>query len=214
MKVQKADGSVELRQPGAPVPEAATWANPGIWIKRGWIQADDHATAVESGYARGKLKPMVPADPAAIARATSHVPIPGKPLPGMASPAADPALPTLDEDQDTISELKKMRREDLEKLAVEHEIADPASYPNKDELAKAILAKVKPESDALPATPGAPDALPDASPDAVAVDGGLLTELMALDRTELDELATEQGVKDATSLSHEEVAKALLEAVG
>ncbi len=270
MKVQKADGSVELRQAGEPVPEAATWANPGVWIKRGWIQADDHATSMESGYTRGKLKPMIPAGPAAIARSTSHVPVPGKPLPGViptveqimaagydarnahvifareqaladgagpnesekagqlageawdvVAPSAA-ASPPLDEDQDTISELKKMLREDLEKLAAEHEIADPKSYPNKEELALAILAKVKPEPDA-PSNEATPDAssdapsneaTPDASSDALVIDESLLTELLALDRSELDGLATDQGIKNPEALEHKAVAEAILEAAG
>ncbi len=191
MKIQTADGKVELRQAGLPCPEADTWPNPAVWIKRGFIRPIDHETALKSGYARDKLKPMVPAGPAAVARATSLVPVPGKPLPGV-----------LDEDQDTISELKKMKREDLDKLAAKHEVADPASYPNKGELAKAVLAKVK------------PDAPPDASSDALVIDESLLAELLALDRSELDALATDQGVENPASLEHKAVAEAVLAAAG
>ncbi len=260
MKIQTADGKIELRQAGAPCPEADTWPNPAVWIKRGFIRPTDHETALKSGYARDRLKPMVPAGPAATARALSHVPAPGKPLPGVVPTVkqimaagydernahiifareqalahgdganesekagqlageawdAQPLPPALDEDQDTISELKRMHREDLEKLATEHGIKDATSYPNKGELAKAILAKVKPASSDASSGETSSDApsgetSSDAPPADTSADGGdLLAELMALDRSELNELAVEQGIEDAASLEHEAVAKAIL----
>jgi hypothetical protein len=55
MKVQKADGSYEMRQPGQLVPEAAGWPNLGQWIRRG------HITPVDSKVMptrQGIRKPM------------------------------------------------------------------------------------------------------------------------------------------------------------
>ena len=138
-KVQKADGTMELRRPGQPVPEAAGWANPALWIKRGFIQADDHETAKASGYARDRLEPMREATAADAKRAEAHVPMPNKPLPGSEPDGGEGEGEGLSEDQDTKSELMKLRRDELEGLASEQGIEDPAEYPNKEALADAIL---------------------------------------------------------------------------
>lgn len=42
-------------------------------------------------------------------------------------------------DDDTMAELMKLKREDLDKLATDHGVADAESFPNKTELAKAVL---------------------------------------------------------------------------
>lgn len=143
MKVQRADGVVELRQAGAPCPEADTWANPAIWIKRGFLVPDDHETALASGYTRDRLKPMRPATAADAKRGmNTPVPQPKKPLPGYQGQgnvenADGEGLPA---DGDTKTELMKMGREDLEAFATDRGITDPSSYANKGLLADAVLA--------------------------------------------------------------------------
>jgi hypothetical protein len=47
MKVQTASGKYEMRKPGDPVPEAASWPNPGLWVKRGYLKKNDGKAAHE-----------------------------------------------------------------------------------------------------------------------------------------------------------------------
>ncbi len=56
MKVQKNDGSYEIRQPGDPVPEAESWANPDAWVKRGFIRFVGNGSGM-SGIDRSKYRP-------------------------------------------------------------------------------------------------------------------------------------------------------------
>lgn len=63
MKVQKADGSYEMRQPGAAVPEAANWPNPGVWVKRGYIRpTDGKAVVMGERAARQPMRAVTDAD--------------------------------------------------------------------------------------------------------------------------------------------------------
>lgn len=66
MKVKTADGRVELRQPGDKVPEAATWRDPGVWVKRGYIKPDSGDVAY-SMHSRGKKNKSRSATPEEIA---------------------------------------------------------------------------------------------------------------------------------------------------
>ena len=135
-KVQNDSGQVEIRQPGESVPEAANWPNPGMWIKRGYIRTDDHETAIASGYTREKLLPMRESTDEDIARgAGTLVPKAGVPLP----PGRDDPGGLL-EDSDSKSELMSLSRADMESLATEHGVENASDYPNKGELADAILA--------------------------------------------------------------------------
>ncbi len=141
MKVQNANGVVEMRAPGDPVPEAASWPNPALWIKRGFIQADDHATVLESGYTRDRLLPMREATEADKKRGTgSPVPQRGKPLPGHAAKGDDTGDADGDAGGDDLSELMSLTRSDLDALAEEHGIDAPGGMPNKEAVAKAIVA--------------------------------------------------------------------------
>ena len=135
MKIQKADGTVELRGPGQPVPEAETWANPAIWVKRGYITPTD-GELVE--YSRKKLKPARPSTSEDAKRAVARVPMPKAPLPGTEEPAVE--LAGLPEDADTRTELLKMSRADLNEFAEDNGVADASSYSNKGALADAVLA--------------------------------------------------------------------------
>lgn len=52
-KVQVTKGGktyYEIRQPGDPIPEAEKWANPALWVARGYIRADKN-TVVPRGNA-------------------------------------------------------------------------------------------------------------------------------------------------------------------
>lgn len=196
MKVQVAPGKLEQRQAGDPIPEAASWANPAIWIKRGFIRPTTQEAAAESGYSRAKLQPMRPAKDADAIRGTgAPIPRAGKPLPGYKglsdSKPAEGAIevPTLEEviaagyseriatsivarqqaladgaseaevdvvvqaafeewdlahpdggDQDGVkADLMSMTRTDMDALATEHGVAKAEGYPNKSELADAIM---------------------------------------------------------------------------
>ncbi len=132
MKVQNASGEVEMRKPGDAVPEADTWANPGLWIKRGFIQADDIETSRKAGYSREKLLPAREATPEDNQQAVSKVPQQGTPLPG---------VDTDDASDEQLSELLELSRSDLDALAEEHGIGEPAKMPNKKVVAEAIIQK-------------------------------------------------------------------------
>jgi hypothetical protein len=137
MKVQKADGTIEIRQPGEAVPEADGWANPGIWVKRGFLAPTDQATANASGYMREKLKPMVEAGEDAAQRAEAPVPQPGQPLPGYQGQSAPEVV---DGEEDPMAELLGLNRGDLNALAEDCCVEDPEKMPNKAAVAEAILA--------------------------------------------------------------------------
>lgn len=144
MKVQKADGTIEQRQPGDPCPEAADWPNAQIWVNRGHIAPTTAAST--PGYDRGKLKPVREATLVDAQRGmNTPVPKAGKELPGYkgngdVSPDAGDDTPDLPDEYDSKSELMSLGRGDLEALAAEHGVKDPASYPNKGALSAAVLA--------------------------------------------------------------------------
>lgn len=58
MKIQKPDGTMELRKPGDPVPEADGWSDPERWVRRQWIAPADGQTLRPMKPPR---KPSVPA---------------------------------------------------------------------------------------------------------------------------------------------------------
>jgi len=60
MKVQKPDRTVEVRSPGDPVPEAESWPNVELWVRRGYISPADGATLQP---VKAVKKPMVPITP-------------------------------------------------------------------------------------------------------------------------------------------------------
>lgn len=141
MKVALTDGSgrTELRRPGDAVPEASTWANPALYIRRGWISATDGDTMRASGYHRDKLKPMVVADAAAKARAQAPVPQTGEQLPGYKGPESEEKSTDSDQDE-AIAEMMELSRSDLDALAEEHGVDDSDKMPNKRAVAEAIVA--------------------------------------------------------------------------
>lgn len=61
IKIQKADGTMELRGPGDPVPEAAGWRDTERWVRRGWIAP---AEAKAAQPVKATPKPSVPITPA------------------------------------------------------------------------------------------------------------------------------------------------------
>jgi len=138
MKVQNLQtGKVDNRKPGDPVPEAASWPNPAVWVKRGFIQPDDAMTAQECGYVRGRLQPARASTEEDIRRGNSStVPKLNEPLPGHAAggaPADDHG------DASPRTELLKLSRSDMEASAKAHGLSSPESYSNKGLLADAIL---------------------------------------------------------------------------
>jgi hypothetical protein len=60
IKVQRPDRSLEIRSPGDPVPEAKTWRNVELWVRRGYITPADGATLQPVKAAK---QPMIPIDP-------------------------------------------------------------------------------------------------------------------------------------------------------
>jgi hypothetical protein len=62
IKVQKPDRTVEIRSPGEAVPEADSWANVELWVRRGYIAPADGSTLQPVKAAR---KPAVPYQPIA-----------------------------------------------------------------------------------------------------------------------------------------------------
>lgn len=53
LKVQKADGSLEIRSPGSPVPEAENWPSVDRWVRRGWIAPGTAEAVKQSSKAVG-----------------------------------------------------------------------------------------------------------------------------------------------------------------
>lgn len=60
IKVQKPDRTMDVRGPGDPVPEAETWRNVELWVRRGYIAPADGTTLQPMKAAK---KPMIPVDP-------------------------------------------------------------------------------------------------------------------------------------------------------
>ena len=81
IKVQTATGKVEIRMPGQEIPEAADWANPGLWVKRGYIRPKDGTMPVP-GVDRDKLLPAREATVEDAERSKAPVPKPEEPLEG------------------------------------------------------------------------------------------------------------------------------------
>ena len=130
MKIQCADGRVEIRQPGAAVPEAATWQNPGIWVKRGYMKADD-GKPIPPGTL-GPRVPMRAVTPEDLARRAG------------AEPAIIEDLAKVDEvdptDTRIVTEetLLAMSKEDLMALAKNNDVK-VSPIMKKVEIAKALL---------------------------------------------------------------------------
>lgn len=148
IKVQKSDGVIDIRKPGEEVPEAKDWPNAALWIKRGYIMPTDQESAVTAGLVREKLKPMVPADRAAVERGKAPVPQAGEDLPGyqgqMSTSKTDAgSSPGFDElspgEKQYVRELEDLTREDLNTLATEHGIKDAHRLPNKRAVAIDIV---------------------------------------------------------------------------
>lgn len=60
LKVQRPDGTMDLRAPGQAVPEAANWTDVERWVRRGWIAPSEPGSAKP---AKVTPKPSVPVDP-------------------------------------------------------------------------------------------------------------------------------------------------------
>lgn len=136
MKVQKEDGTVELRQPGAEVPEAEKWANPDVWVRRGYIRPTDSLAA--KPYDRSKLKPMrvaTPADAKRGANAQSTAEAAG----ALTGQEVDEDPVENETDVDPVDELMGLSRPDLNELAKEHGVANPEKLKDKTAVAKAIV---------------------------------------------------------------------------
>lgn len=136
MKVQKDDGTVELRQPGDPCPEAAKWPNPGVWVRRGYIKPIEAVNI--PGYDRGKLKPMKEAT-AEDAKRGQNAPDQRAAAQASAEVNTDAGTGAGEGEGDPMAELMALSRGDLNALAEEHGIEDPHKLPNKEAVASAIL---------------------------------------------------------------------------
>lgn len=193
MKVQNLKtGKVELRQPGQPVPEAESWPNAAIWIKRGYIQADDHETAAASGYTRDKLLPARKATKEDIARGkNAPVPKTGEDLPGYQGQGD--VLPVVTEkDDETLTEeqLLEMSEEDLLELGGTYDLS-----LNGAEKADMVLAILEAQEE--------------------ATDEATKVALLKLKREDLETFAAEQGVEEPTSYPNKEaLADAVMELAG
>lgn len=133
MKVQTEKGTIELRQPGDPVPEAANWPNPQLWVRRGHISPDTNEPVPE--YERKKIQPMRKAEAEDVERGQN---LGQKPPPVV--PSDVPKGPVVDEEpQDRMEELMVLSRSDLNDLAAEHGIEDAGGKKNRTEVAKAII---------------------------------------------------------------------------
>lgn len=125
MKVQNSAGQIEIRKPGDKVPEALTWPNVNVYIKRGFLEADDQQSANAAVYTRKKIKPAVVADENAKNRSISKPPVSGQPL-GSDKSSED-------------SDLTSMSRKDLNTYAKEnHGVENPEKYPTKKALIEAF----------------------------------------------------------------------------
>ena len=111
MKVQAKHG-VEIRQPGDAVPEAAGWANPDLWVKRGYLKKVE---AKEEKVAAVKLA-VVPSEPEAPA------------------PKRYVAI-----DEERMNDLCMLKRKDLNERAEDLGIERPERYPTKTDIARAIV---------------------------------------------------------------------------
>lgn len=131
MKIQVAPGKVELRQPGDPCPEAEKWPNPAAWVRRGYLKQTD--TAAMPAYDRSKLVPARKAKPEDADRGKN----PPSASDGAATVAEKPAAAEPVDEQ--VAELMALSRSDLNALAAEHGIAEPAKLAKKEAVAKAIL---------------------------------------------------------------------------
>lgn len=139
MKIQKADGSIDIRKPGDEVPEAKDWHNLAMWVRRGYIRPIDRV--VIPGMDRTKLAPMV--------ETVLHDSDPKTTEPKITldtetvkQPKAEPKMPILaDEKHKQIGELLELSRTELNNIAGEEGIEDVKKMPNKTEVARAIVDK-------------------------------------------------------------------------
>ena len=116
LKVQKADGTMSKRQPGDPVPEAATFRNLKSWINRGWITDEDGSTPPEHRAVAEKVLEPAP-EPKA------------EPTPEPVAKEAEP--------EDLASELASLSKRDLNALAKEQDL-NPKDYESREDLEVAL----------------------------------------------------------------------------
>lgn len=135
IKVQKEDGTMEIRKAGDPVPEAVNFANPELWVRRGYIRPDTNAPVPE--YERQKIKPMREAKAEDVERGQNLGQVPPAVV-----PSEVPKGPVIDEEpSDRMEELMVLSRSDLEDLAMEHGVSVEAAkgFKNRTLLAEAII---------------------------------------------------------------------------
>jgi hypothetical protein len=151
-KVKGADGEYRMVKPGEKVPEAATWKNVAVWIRRRWItdengNEDDgrHFITGRAPHAHRKIDVGVPRSPAQSVSDKKAAPLP------QASPAALPPpepvtaepVEPVDNQGDSTSpevsemELTKMVKSDLQALASKYGIT--INGKTKPDLVQAIL---------------------------------------------------------------------------
>lgn len=124
LKVQKADGSMELRKPGDLVPEADSWVDAERWVRRLWIAPVDSPSVMAT---TGKpQKQPVKAQPVPPKQATL-------PLPEQAPEAPVPALNAL-----TAEELGKLTKVQIIKLGEKFGLT-LAEVEKKDDLIGKVL---------------------------------------------------------------------------
>lgn len=138
----------ELRPAGSLVPEAASWPNPGLWVKRGIIAPVDADTRVE--YDRSKLQPMREATDEDFKRSHAEIPTLGKPLPGyqglgnVQDPIESEEEASVQDDDSeeavlTLPQLMDLKRKDLNTLAEAYGIENPKSLRKREDVADAIM---------------------------------------------------------------------------
>jgi hypothetical protein len=123
LKVQKADGTMEIRRPGDPVPEAATWKDVNRWVRRGWVAETDPSTI--------KSKKAVPRKKSVPASVKEKIPT-------EPPPARDPSLPP------TREELSKLTKIQLIAVGLKYGL-ELSENSLKDELVEAVLGAVATE---------------------------------------------------------------------
>jgi len=95
LKVQKADGTMDLRAPGDPVPEAANWKDVDRWVRRGWLSETDPVTI------KAKKAPRKKSVPAKVEKVVMEQPAP--------APAPEPEQPSPPASRDELAKLTKVQ---------------------------------------------------------------------------------------------------------
>jgi hypothetical protein len=99
--------SIEIRKKGQPVPEAATWKNPGPWIRRGEI-TDEDGTVWKGGLNTGMKLVPAGADQVTIEVPVGHAPVdpPSSTVASAVAEAMTVAIPATDENAQALSEMR------------------------------------------------------------------------------------------------------------